>query len=260
MTAAAGARELGRRGALAALLLLAAGIPVACADEAPPRVLVFAASSLEEVFGELVRAFERERPGALIELHCAGTPTLVLQVREGAPAALIAAADEESLAPLVGREGAAGEAVAFAHNAIALLTPRGNPRGIRGLTDLARPGLTLLLCGPEVPAGRYARRALRSAGVPIRSASDEPSVGALLAKLARGEADAGLAYASDALAWGASLTALPLAAAHQVRTTYPSLLLAPDSDPRRGRAEAFQRFLAGERARAILSARGFRLP
>ncbi|MEZ6194755.1 MAG: molybdate ABC transporter substrate-binding protein [Planctomycetota bacterium] len=227
------------------------------AREDGPTITVFAAASLAAPFEALAREFERRNPGERVALHLAGTPTLVLQIREGAPADLLASADEENMARLREAGRVAGDAVVFARNAMTIVTPQGNPRGIAGLRDLERKDLAVLLCGPEVPAGRYARRLLEHGGITVASRSDEPSVRAVVTKVELGEADAGLVYRTDARAARDRVGEVEIPAEENVEARYPLAVLR---GPREEAARRFADFVVSEAGRAVLADAGFLSP
>jgi len=241
-----------KRRAVAALVLLTL---TTCAREPQPPLRVFAAASLATAFTELSQAFTAAHAGVAVDLHCAGSPQLVLQLREGAAADLFAAADAYTMQKAQDAGLLASEPLEFARNGLAIGVRDGNPRGVQGLACLARPELKVALCGPEVPAGRYARAALAKAGVSVRSVSDEPSVNAIVTKLQLGEIDAGIVYATDLR--HAGLTAVPVAAAHDIVASYPLARLRRSQHPA---AADFEAFLRGATGRAILQAHGFLLP
>lgn len=248
----------GSRALVLALALLGAGGCRQRAAAPSKPVVVFAAASLSASFQALAEAFEREHADTRVELHVAGTPQLVLQVREGAPADVLAAADRPSLEPILAAGLALSEPRTFAENQLAIATPRGNPRGIRELADLARADLAVALCGPEVPAGRYARAALVQAGVEVRSVSDEPSVRALVGKLRLGEIDAGIVYATDVAAAAGDLVGVALPPEHDVVATYP--IVALGSGANRAGGEAFVAFVLSPEGGEVLEPFGFRVP
>ena len=237
---------------LSGLVLLVTG----CGSSDARTVRVLAASSLTAPLQAVAAAFAERHPDVEVELHFAGTPRLVLQLREGAPADVFASADEVWMERVVAAGLVAGAPRTFATNRLAVVTPPGNPEGLATLADLTRPGLVVLLCGPEVPAGRYAREALARAGLALRPASDEPSVKAVVTKVALGEADAGIVYATDAR--GADVHGIPLPAGHDVRASYPVAALDGGSAPAEG--AAFVDFLLGPEGRAVLASFGFGTP
>ena len=215
---------------------------------------VFAAASLTGPFTAIARAFEQQH-GNQVELNFAGSPQLVLQLREGAAADVFAAADQPSMQRVVDA-GTARAPVEFARNQLAIVVPKGNPKGVRGLADLARGDLKVALCGPEVPAGKYARQALAKQPLAVASVSDEPSVKAVVAKVQLGEIDAGIVYATDVRAHGVEAIAIP--SEQNVVANYP--IAALERGGNRGGGEAFVAFVRSAAGRGILLEHGFMLP
>jgi molybdate transport system substrate-binding protein len=174
------------------------------------ELIVFAAASLTEAFDDMARQFELENPGLTVVLNLAGSQQLAHQLSQGAPADVFASADQEQMAAAiaVGRVKK-GSQQRFATNELALITPVDNPAGLRTLSDLARPGLKLILAAPEVPVGHYAGLFLDATAAdpgfgPIfreqvlaNVVSYEENVRAVLSKVRLGEADAGIVYRSD---------------------------------------------------------------
>ncbi len=136
----------------------------------------------------------------------------------------------------------------FARNRVVLAVPAGNPAGVRGLEDMGREELFVGTCAPGVPCGDLARAVLSAAGVELQTDTNEPDVRALLTKLAAGELDAGLVYATDVRAAGGAVAAIP---------TGSGALTAP-YDP--GLAREFVAFVLSDRGRAILADHGFEAP
>lgn len=229
-----------------------------CRPSAPPTaaVRVFAAASLTAPVTRIARAFEAAHPQLRVELHLAGSAQLALQLREGASADVFAPADEPNLQKVADLGLLEAPPAVLATNRLAIVVPAGNPRAVRGLADLAREELRVALCGPEVPAGRYARVALDRAGVAVRSRSDESNVKALVAKVLLGELDACIAFATDAR--GKGLEAIALDPAHDVVATYPLALLRRGANASGGRD--FVAFALGPAGRDILLQEGFGLP
>src|SRR5262249_36199433 len=116
-------------------------------------VSVFAAASLSEAFRTIAKDFEAAHRGTKVEFNFAGSSTLARQLLEGAPADVFASADDENMKKVVDAADIAGVPKAFVHNRLAIIVQRGNPKLIKSLADLARPGVTLSLAAPGVPVG-----------------------------------------------------------------------------------------------------------
>ena len=83
----------------------------------------------------------------------------------------------------------------------------------------------------------------------------EPDVRALLTKVATGELDAGIVYATD-ISGAVEVIAIP--AANAVLAVYPIAVLA--ASPREDLAAAFVDFVLSPRGQALLAANGFEAP
>jgi molybdate transport system substrate-binding protein len=259
-------RALGLRvpGTLMAFTLVACGSPEDVAAPldagARPEVVVFAAASLTDVLEELGAEFAAAG-GAQVALNVAGSQTLATQILEGAPADLFISADTVQIDRVAAAGRLADDPVVFATNSLAVAVDTGNPLGVTGLADLARSDLVVVLAAEEVPAGRYAAGVLARAGVAVRPASLERSVRGALAKVAQGEADAAIVYASDIVAArrsGASVEGVPIPSEQNVVTTSTMALVAGGPSP--DAARAFVAFLRSERGRELLVAHGFGAP
>ncbi|WP_246496248.1 molybdate ABC transporter substrate-binding protein [Miltoncostaea marina] len=228
---------------VAALVVLLAGA------NGGERPTVLAASSLTDVLPAAL-------PGARVSF--AGSPTLAQQVRQGAPADVIASADP-AITRALRDEGLVEEPVPLATNRLALIVPRGNPAGVRSVDDLDGD-VALVIAGPRVPAGAYARELLARLGREGALAgvvSEEPDVRGVLAKVALGQADAGLVYATDAAAAGDRVREVPLPPGGPL-ARYEAAVVA--GAPHAAAARAAVTALAGPLGRSRLRAAGFGLP
>lgn len=202
-----------------------------------PRV--FAAASLTDVFD-----------GLPAELVFAGSADLLRQLTDGARADALVTADGTTMAAAVTR-GFVRNPVLFASNELVIVVEKGNPRGIRSLRDLRDlAGLRVALPGPDVPAGRYARAAFGLAGVEVPRASEETSVRAVRAKVALGEADAGVVYRTDV---DDSVGSVEIPEQQQVGITYMAGAVTERGRP-------FVESLLSEPVRARLVSFGFLVP
>lgn len=221
------------------------------------RLDVFAAASLTEAIDEIGRTFARRRPGLDVAVNTAGSSTLATQIVQGAPADVFVSADTAQMAVVEDAGLLAGAPVDVAGNRLAIAVEQGNPLGIEGLGDLSRSDVTAVLAAPEVPAGAYAETVLDAAGVRVDAASREPSVRAVLARVALGEADAGLVYDSD-IAASDDVDGVGIPPDVNVAATYPAAVVAAGDVT--DAARAFVDFLQGTAAQEILRAHGFTGP
>src|SRR5882762_4787708 len=159
---------------------------------------IFAAASLTSAFNKIIADFTAAHPGVKLTPNYNGSDTLVTQIKQGAPADVFASADTANMAKLEDAGLVATSTVhIFARNKLQIVVAKGNPKGIKTLADLAKPGVAVVLENPSVPAGKYAAQALASAGVTVTAKSLETSVTAVVQKVALGEADAGIVYVTD---------------------------------------------------------------
>ncbi len=236
------------------------GVPATPAGPTrPPETLtVFAAASLTDAFRALARGFEQTEPHLHVELDVAGSPALVRQILEGAPGDVFAAADEVSMDAVREHGRVLGEPVVFARNSLTIAVEQANPRRITGLADLLRPDVTVALCAPTVPAGRYAREALRRAGLAVPEASQEIDVRAALTKVELGEADAAVVYVTDVRARADRVAAVPIAAEQNVVARYPIARLTEANNA--AGAARFTAYVLSADGQRALAASGFLPP
>lgn len=232
-----------RRALVAGVLLLAACGGLGATSQPPAKV--FAAASLSEAFKAL---------GLNASYNFAGSPTLVEQLAGGAQADVLATADQSNMQKAVAAGVVKTTPQVFASNRLAIVVQAGNPKHITSLTDLTRPGLLVVLCAPNVPCGAYATQAFAKAGVSgVKPASLETDVKSVVSKVALGEADAGIVYATDVKAGGPKVTGVDIPDADNVFARYPVAALST-------RGQAFVAYLLSEQGQAVLRRYGFGAP
>lgn len=232
------------------MIVLTVAIVTGCGGE-QDRVVVFAASSLTDVFDRLEDEFEAAEPDVDIVVTTGGSSSLVAQLIDGAPVDVLATADRVTMERAVEAASIRGTPVELARNELVIAVENGNPLGLDELGDLA-DGPVVVIAAPEVPAGAYAEEALDCAGVAIEPASYEPNVRAVVSKVALGEADAGLVYSTDI---DDRVDALELPIACRVLADY-EIVAVSDGDAT-GR---FMAFVAGPSGDGALLDAGFDLP
>ena len=218
------------------------------------RLTVLAAASLTDVFEELATGFEEEHD-VDVTFSFGSSTDLAEQVADGAPGDVLATADETSMG-LAEDAGVTGEVETFATNVLTIVVPAGNPAGIESLDDLE--GSTWVRCADEVPCGKVALAVLDANGITAEPASLEEDVRATLDKVVSGEADAGLVYASDAVAAGDDVEAVEIPGADDALTSYYATTLEQSEDP--DLAADWVAWVTSDEGRTILADAGFGSP
>ncbi|MGH8990880.1 MAG: molybdate ABC transporter substrate-binding protein [Acidimicrobiia bacterium] len=218
------------------------------------NITVLAAASLTESFTEIGKAFETANPGTKVTFSFGASSALATQANEGAPADLFASADEANMKKVTDT-GNATEPTTFTRNRLSILVGKGNPKGIAALADLAKSGVTFVLCAVEVPCGKFGQQALDKAGVKARPKSLEENVKAVVTKVTLGEADAGLVYVTDAKAAGDKAQGVDIPDEQNVIAVYPIGALKQSAAP--DVAAAFKAFVLSAAGQQILATYGF---
>lgn len=235
-------------------------------EERPVDLTVFAAASLSDAFTELGVAFTAQNPQVNVVFNFAGSSQLAAQISEGAMVDVFASANQAQMETAVnsGRIDP-GSNRPFVSNRLTLITPADNPAGIAALEDLRQPGIQMVLAVPGVPVRAYTDEIVAGLGPDFAAAfygnlvSEEANVRQVAAKIALGEADAGIVYTSDVTPdLAGRVQQIEIPAAQNVSATYP---IAPLNDaPHPELARQFIEFTLSPDGQAILSRWGFGPP
>lgn len=216
--------------------------------------VVFAAASLKPTFTQLAKQFDAAHPGVKIVLSFGGSDTLAAQIRQGAPVDVFAAANNATMQTVVSSRDAKAP-VNFVKNVLEIAVAPGNPKDIRTLADVAKPGVKLALCAKAVPCGSAAAKAFASAGIDAKPVTFEQDVTSVLTKVELGEADAGLVYRTDVKAAGAKVDGVDFAEAANAVNTYPIAQVTTGKNPNAGKE--FIAFVLSPTGQSVLTAAGF---
>jgi molybdate transport system substrate-binding protein len=215
-------------------------------------VTVFAAASLTEVFPRITVS---------PSYSFAGSDQLALQIRQGAPADVYAAASPK-YTQLLYRDGLVLKPVVFATNKLIILVPRSNPANISTVYDLRHEGVKLVIGDRTVPIGAYTRQILDTLGITAdvmkNVVSQETDVKGIVTKVALGEADAGLVYRTDANPVASRTRSIALPDWAQPAIRYEAAVVKTSSHP--AAARAFVKQVVSKRGRLLLAEAGFGLP
>lgn len=241
--------------ALALLACLAS--PQTAAAQQP---VVFAGSSLKSALDEAAQSFSPSP-----RLSYGGSLTLARQIEQGAPADLFCAADAESMDYAAQRKLIdASSRVDLASNSLVVVAHRNSPLQDLALTPEAfvkalGDGRLSLGHVASVPAGKYARAALESAGLweAVRQhLAMSENVRAALLYVSRNEAPLGIVYASDAQAEPQVKVVARFPANSHPRIVYPCALVAGAKNS--AAAKGFLDTLQTESGRALFAKHGFK--
>ena len=226
---------------------------------------VFAAASLTDAMKDISELWVQTGHDAP-RLSFASSSTLARQIEQGAPANIFASADEQWMDDLARLDLIAPDTRHdLLGNDLVLVVPANQPLRLTigsglDLTALLGSDGRLAVGNPaHVPAGIYAAQALRKLGlwdtVAGRLAATSNVRSALLL-VERGEAPAGIVYATDAAASkGVAITGVFPDNSHDP-ITYPfAVTKSGDTQD----ARAFLAFLSTKAAREVWARRGFKL-
>jgi molybdate transport system substrate-binding protein len=227
------------------------------------ELVVFAATSLREVFQKLAESFEKTHTGVKVRLNFAGSQELRVQIEHGAKADVFASADTKHM-QAVEDQGLAAQSRVFARNEPVVIVPAANPAKISRFAEL--PRAERIVTGvAEVPIGAYTEVVLANAektyGKRFRDTvlahirSRELNVRQVLTKVALGEADAGIVYKTDALSAKEKVSAIAIPDSINVVADYPIAVLSAARRP--DLARRWVDTVLGDEAQRALMAAGF---
>ncbi len=228
------------------------------------EVRLFAAASTTTAMNDVIARYEASGGGRVVASY-ASSSTLAKQIANGAPADIFVSANENWMDYLV-----ENKAVDIASrrdlltNHLVLIAPAGTTWSLAigpgfGLAGLLGDGHLAMGDPDHVPAGIYGRQALTSLGVwdaVSRRVARAADVRAALVLVERGEAAAGVVYATDAAITGKVRVVSVFPETSHPPICYPMAVVAGRGSEEVGQ---FFRFLASEQARGIYERYGFGL-
>jgi molybdate transport system substrate-binding protein len=229
------------------------------------ELTVFAAASLTDAMQDISAKWVAAGHQPL-RLSFGSSSTLARQIEQGAPANLFASADEKWMDYLADKKLIAADTRKdLLGNDLVFVVPADKPMHVTidksfNLMGLLGANGRLATGDPaHVPVGIYAEQALKALGmwdsVSPRLANTE-DVRAALLLVERGEAPAGIVYATDAAASKAVMIAGTFPADSHDPVSYPFAVTKSGDD---AEARALLAFLTTAPARAVFVQRGFKV-
>jgi len=229
------------------------------------EMTVFAAASLTDAMKD-VSAQWAQAGHQPLRMSFGASSTIARQIEQGAPANLFASADQKWMDYLAEKQLIVADTRKdLLGNDLVLVVPADKPQhvtigpGFDLLSLLGSNGRIATGDPAHVPVGIYAEQALKKLGlwdsVSQRLARTDDVRSALLL-VERGEAPAGIVYATDAaVSKGVTIAGVFPASSHDP-VVYPFAVTKAGDTPE---ARALLAFLAGPQARAVFVRRGFRV-
>ena len=235
---------------------------IAVEADAQDKVVIFAAASLTESLTAAADAYAGTgKPKPIFSFGASST--LARQIENGAPAGLFVSADEQWMDYLADRNLIVPPSrVSFLTNTLVLVTPADRPLTLTigngfPLARLLGNGKLALADPDSVPAGRYAKAALEKYGVwgdVEKNVVRGDNVRVALSFVERGEAAAGIVYATDAILTPKVSIAGTFPVDSHPPISYPLAVVAGHDSPD---LQAFRAFLLGDVAKEIYRKYGF---
>ncbi len=234
------------------------GTPTATPDSLKGTVTVLAAASLTEVYRDLATQFEKLHPNVTITQSFGGSSALSTQIIQGAPADLLATANEATMKTVIDAGLTDETPILYASNVLTLIVPPTNPAHVATIADIADPAVKVALCDKTVPCGSAALTLLAVEKLKVTPVTLETDVKAVVTKVELDEVDAGLVYVTDAQTAGSRVTQIPVPDAANVVNRYPIAVLKGSTN--KAAATAFEQFIFSTTGLAVLKKAGFGTP
>jgi len=235
-----------------------------CAHAAGQTITVFAAASLSNALSEIDAAYTKET-GSPVKESFGSSSALARQVEAGAPAQIFISADMKWMDYLTQKDLIAAQTPLLSNELVLIapadapVSPRAIDRSFAWLQRLGRDGRLAVGDPDHVPAGIYAREALKSLGawmdVAPRLARADDVRGAL-AFVERGDAPLGIVYITDARVSDKVRIVGVFPASSHSPIVYPAGIVKGTASPA---VQRYYRYLKGPKARAVFLRYGFKV-
>jgi molybdate transport system substrate-binding protein len=230
---------------------------------AEQELIVSAAASLTNAFGEIGKTFEKVNPDTKVIFNFAASGVLLQQIENGAPVDVLASADQKTMDQAMEKNLIVADTRRnFVSNELVLILPQGAGTTVKALKDLRAGGIQKIALGnpQSVPAGRYAQEVLSNEGLWEELESKfifGESVRQVLDYVSRGEVDAGFVFSTDAVV-AKDRVKVVLETRNHKPISYPIAVVG--STKHTDLAKRFVQFALSAEAQEILSKYGFNKP
>jgi molybdate transport system substrate-binding protein len=231
-------------------------------------VQVLIASSIGVPMQQVSMGFLTANPSsARVQMLFDSSQRLVGRIQAGTPADVIVWDDPSIEATLTSAGLLDGDPRVFGRGKLVMVVPAGNPKGLTGLADLAKPGARWAAARPETLLGASTMKLLDAAsalpeyGSTFRTMAERniqlraENPAEVLERVAEKGADAGIVHASDIpLDQAKQLSVLPLPDGLAADTSYSVGVVK--RGPNMQAAHAFMDYLGSDAAQSVLAKYG----
>jgi molybdate transport system substrate-binding protein len=250
---------------LAALVLVSM---VGLGADQPKELTVFCAAGLKDAFGEIGDIYENES-GFGVVFNFDGAQVLRTQIENGAYADVLVSGSKKHIDAMKSEGHLNNSSVsAFARNWQEVIIPSTNPAGIQNLSDLAKPGVKIVMGTKDLPifdttmqilskmasdpayGPQYKERVLSNV------VSNETNINFIVSKVALGEADAAFAHKSEiSPEYSGKVTVIEIPEKYNVRSDY--YIGALDGSKLPDQARGFIDLVKSRSGRSVLEEHGY---
>jgi molybdenum ABC transporter molybdate-binding protein len=234
------------------------------------RLEVWHADSLAGPMIEMKKAFEAKTPAVTVNLTSGRSKELAERIFRGEACDVFSPSDpavvKDMFGKQVGSKAAASWYVVFSANEMVVITSKGNPLGIKQMTDLAKSGVKLARVTGEKDMAtnrtvEFIKRVAAAEGKPdlsqkiIDGAVKENTIPDVLRAVKSGKANAGIVYLSAAVTV-ADTEILSFPAQLNLSENIRNVATIPGTAKNVKTADSFIRFLLSAEGRQILRKTG----
>lgn len=234
-------------------------------------IKLFHADSLAGPMSELKKAFEAKNPGITIHLTSGRSKELAERILKGDTCDVFAPSDPQIVKNLISKrvhdKEAAAWYISFSANELVVITKKGNPLGIKRMTDLVKDRVAVARVSGETDMGtdrtiEFVQNASTNEGNPdlaqqiIGRAIKAGTVPGVLQAVQTGKADVGIVYLSAAVSTAGDVDIIYFPAAVNLSQKIVNAITIPGTAKNVKAADNFIKFLLSAEGRQILKKAG----
>ncbi|MHB8481862.1 MAG: molybdate ABC transporter substrate-binding protein [Nitrospiria bacterium] len=202
------------------------------------ELTISAAASLTDALREIGKAFMEQHPEHHLYFNFSASGPLTRQIEQGAPVDIFISASPDEMNELESKNLLMNKTRKdILTNEVVLIVPYGSDRPVKSFRDLEDPSIKMIAIGDPafVPCGRYTREILENMGLWEALKSKlifGEDVRQVLEYVSRGEVDAGVVFATDAVIKPGKVKVAAIAPEniHQ-RVVYPAAVIKETKNP-----------------------------